>query len=29
MGDAIPLNQVARLQQRCTKINELYRKIHP
>ena len=26
MGDAIPLNQVARLQQRCTKINELYRK---
>lgn len=26
MGDAIPLNQVARLQQRCAKINELYRK---
>lgn len=26
MGKAIPLNQVARLQQRCTKINELYRK---
>ena len=26
MVDAIPLNQVARLQQRCTKINELYRK---
>lgn len=26
MGDAIPLNQVARLQQRCIKINELYRK---
>lgn len=26
MGEAIPLNQVARLQQRCTKINELYRK---
>ena len=26
MGDAIPLNQVARLQQRCDKINELYAK---
>lgn len=26
MGDAIPLNQVERLQQRCTKINNLYRK---
>ena len=26
MGAAIPLNQVARLQQRCAKINELYRK---
>ena len=26
MGEAIPLNQVARLQQRCAKINELYRK---
>lgn len=26
MGDKIPLNQVARLQQRCTKINEAYRK---
>lgn len=26
MGDVIPLNQVARLQQRCAKINELYRK---
>lgn len=26
MGDAIPLNQVARLRQRCIKINELYRK---
>lgn len=26
MGDAIPLNQVARLQQRCDKINALYRK---
>lgn len=26
MGDAIPLNQVARLQQRCVKINELYRR---
>lgn len=26
MGAAIPLNQVARLQQRCTKINELYQK---
>lgn len=26
MGDAIPLNQVARLQQRCVKINELYKK---
>lgn len=25
MGAAIPLNQVARLQQRCAKINELYR----
>lgn len=24
MGDAIPLNQLARLQQRCTKINNLY-----
>lgn len=26
MGDAIPLNQVARLKQRCTKINNLYRR---
>ena len=26
MGDAIPLNQVQRLQQRCDKINALYRK---
>lgn len=26
MGAAIPLNQVARLQQRCAKINELYQK---
>ena len=26
MGEAIPLSQVARLQQRCAKINELYRK---
>lgn len=26
MGAAIPLNQVARLKQRCAKINELYRK---
>lgn len=26
MGAAIPLNQVARLQQRCARINELYRK---
>ena len=26
MGDPIPLNQVARLQQRCAKINEYYRK---
>ncbi len=26
MGDRIPLNQVARLQQRCDKINQLYRK---
>lgn len=26
MGAAIPLNQVARLQQRCAKINEYYRK---
>lgn len=26
MGDAIPLNQVARLRQRCEKINALYRK---
>mgnify|MGYP000401910881 FL=1 len=26
MGDAIPLNQVARLRQRCIKINELYKK---
>ena len=26
MGDAIPLNQVQRLQQRCDKINVLYRK---
>ena len=26
MGDAIPLNQVHRLQQRCDKINALYRK---
>lgn len=26
MGDPIPLNQVARLQQRCVKINELYAK---
>ena len=26
MGDAIPLNQVQRLQQRCNKINALYRK---
>lgn len=26
MGDAIPLNQVARLQQRCAKINSLYRR---
>lgn len=26
MGDSIPLNQVARLQQRCDKINALYRK---
>ena len=26
MGDAIPLNQVARLRQRCNKINELYKK---
>ena len=26
MGDAIPLNQVQRLQQRCDKINSLYRK---
>ncbi len=26
MGDPIPLNQVQRLQQRCDKINELYRK---
>lgn len=26
MGDEIPLNQVARLRQRCIKINELYRK---
>lgn len=26
MGAAIPLNQVARLQQRCDKINDLYRK---
>ena len=26
MGATIPLNQVARLQQRCAKINELYRK---
>ncbi|WP_291530458.1 N-acetylmuramoyl-L-alanine amidase family protein [Bacteroides sp. UBA939] len=26
MGDAIPLNQVDRLRQRCTKINELYKK---
>ena len=25
MGAAIPLNQVARLQQRCAKINEFYR----
>ena len=26
MGDPIPLNQVQRLQQRCDKINALYRK---
>lgn len=26
MGASIPLNQVARLQQRCAKINELYKK---
>lgn len=26
MGDAIPLNQVMRLQQRCTKVNTLYRR---
>lgn len=26
MGDPIPLNQVARLKQRCTKVNELYQK---
>lgn len=26
MGDPIPLNQVARLEQRCSKINTLYRK---
>lgn len=26
MGDPIPLNQVQRLQQRCDKINEIYRK---
>lgn len=26
MGDPIPLNQVERLKQRCTKINEFYRK---
>ena len=26
MGAAIPLNQVARLRQRCDKINEMYRK---
>lgn len=26
MGDAIPLNQVARLQQRCTHVNMLYRR---
>lgn len=26
MGDPIPLNQVQRLQQRCNKINALYRK---